>query len=244
MRPSAVLLERQLVARLESERTRLGNSELQDRVVALARGRAARRTLDLGSGCGELVERLGAEGIRAAGLDLCGKLLARARRGASRSPLLVQGDAERLPVASGSLDLLTCVLVAHYLKDPRRAFSEAARVLRPEGSFIVADRIASPEPRLREIQQRIESLRNPAVGRLLSSQELSETLRRSGFRVGLVEFVEDTLPLDEWLAGLDSERISGIRHQLLLAPAELGGLRFDAPDRIRLRIDLLLAQKI
>jgi ubiquinone/menaquinone biosynthesis C-methylase UbiE len=244
MRPSAILLERQLEARLESERTRLGSSTLQDRVIELVQGRGERRGLDLGTGCGEFLERLRAAGIRAAGLDLCGKLLARGRRNATCTSELVQGDVERLPVASKRLDLVTCLLVAHYLKNPRRAFCEAARVLRPQGSFVLADRIASPDPRLREIQQRIETLRNPSVQRLLSSQELSEHLQRAGFRVQLVLFIEDALPLSEWLAGLDPERVSRIRQELLLAPPELGGLRFDAPDRIRLRIDLVLAQKL
>jgi SAM-dependent methyltransferase len=244
MKATAILLERQLEARLESERTRLGNADLEDRVVDLVKSRGARRILDLGAGTGDLVERLGAAGIRASGLDLCGKMLARARRSAKQTPELLQGDMERLPVASLRLDLVTSVLVTHYLKEPGRAFSEAARILRPGGSFIVADRIASPDPRLREIQQRIESLRNPAVQRLLTSQELVETLGLAGFRVELVEFVEDTLPLDVWLAGVDGERTQRIRQQLLLAPAELGGLRFDAPERIRLRIDLILARKI
>jgi SAM-dependent methyltransferase len=244
MRPTAILLERQLEARLETKRTRLGNADLLDRVVELVRGRGARRILDLGSGCGEFLERLGAQGIRAAGVDLCGKLLARARRNAARTPELLQGDVEQLPIASRRLDLVTCLLVAHYLKHPWRALGEAARVLCPEGWIILADRIASPEPRLREIQQRIESLRNPSVRRLLTSQELSENLQRAGFRVQLVEFIEDTLPLDEWLAGVAPYQIARIRQELLLAPPELGGLHFDAPDRIRLRIDLVLAQKL
>jgi SAM-dependent methyltransferase len=243
MRPRAVLLERRLEARLKAERARVGNTALVERVAELVRGRGARRILDLGTGCGELPARLTAEGVPAAGLDLCGKLLARARKTATRPLKLLQGDVECLPVASGRLDLVTSLLVAHYLENPLEAFREAARVLRPRGWIVAADRIVSPDPALREIHQRIETLRNPSVRRLLSSQELSELLRCAGFRMQLLEFVEDTLPLDEWLAGLDAERKSRVHRQLLRAPAELGGLRFDAPDRVRLRIDLVLAQK-
>ena len=243
MRPTALLLERQLEARLAAERSPHGNTQLVDRVAELVRGRDVRRALDLGTGGGELLPRLAAEGIAAAGLDLCGKLLQRGRRSARRPLELLQGDVERLPIRSRKLDLVTCLLVAHYLPDPLRAFREAARVLRPEGWFVAADRIASPDPRLRKIQQRIETLRNPSVRVLLTSQELSELLRRAGFRVQLLEFVEETVPLDQWLAGLDAGRASQVRRELLLAPPELGGLRFDAPDRIRLRVDLVLAQK-
>ncbi len=243
MRPAALLLERQLEARLETLRSRVGSEELIDRVAELVRGRGVRRALDLGTGCGDLPARLGAEGIRSAGLDLCGKLLLRARKNAVRPLDLLQADVERLPIGSGRVDLVTSLLVAHYLSNPLGAFLEAARVLRPRGWIVAADRIISPDPGLRDIQQRIETLRNPSVRRLLSSRELSDLLRRAGFRVQLVEFVEDTVPLGEWLAGVDAERTSRVRRELLLAPPELGGLRFDAPDRIRLRIDLLLAQK-
>jgi SAM-dependent methyltransferase len=243
MKPAAALLERRLEARLEAERCRVWSVALHERVADLIRGRGARRILDLGTGCGELPQRLQAEGTPAVGLDLCGSLLQRARRSAARPLHLVQGDAERLPIASGRFDLVTSLLVAHYLKDPLGAFREAARVLRPQGWIVAADRIASPEPGLREIQQRIETLRNPSVQRVLTSQELGELLRRAGFRVQLLEFVEDTVPLGEWLAGIHAEQASQVQRELLLAPSELGGLRFDAPDRIRLRIDLVLAQK-
>jgi SAM-dependent methyltransferase len=244
MEPSALLLERRLEARLEAERCRVWSAALHDRVAELVRGRGARRILDLGTGCGELPQRLRAEGIPAIGLDLCGKLLHRARRSAARPLDLLQGDAERLPIASGRFDVVTSLLVAHYLKNPLEAFREAARVLRPQGWIVAADRITAADPGLRETHQRIEALRNPSVQRLLASKELSELLRRAGFRVQLLEFVEDTLPLDEWLAGVDPERACRVHRELLMAPSELGGLRFDAPDRIRLRIDLVLAQKV
>lgn len=244
MRPTAVRLERALRLRLESGDGRLGSPGLVARVVELARGRG-RRVLDLGSGCGGLVARLGAEGIPAVGLDLCQAALERARRDAGAGIPLVQADVERLPIASRQVDLVTCLLVAHYLARPGRAFSEAARVLRPDGWLVVADRISSPDPALRERHQRLESLRNPSVRRLLTSRELGEEVARAGFRVRLVDFVEETVGLDEWLAGVDPRAASRIRKELTSAPVvELGGIRVEAPGLVRLRIDLVLAQRV
>jgi SAM-dependent methyltransferase len=244
MRSTVEELERRLQARLQSEESRPGSPELLARVADLIRGRGARRILDLGTGCGELLSLLRKEGLQAVGLDLCGTLLGRARVNTSPSTPLIQGDVERLPLASGRVDLVTLLRVVHYLGRPEAALSEAARVLRPGGWLILADRIAASEPSLREIHQRIESLRNPSVRRLLTSQELGDSVRDAGFRVRLVEFLEETISLASWLAGVGPERAARIREELANAPAlDLGGLRFEAPDQIRIRIDLCLAEK-
>src|ERR1700687_4847191 len=107
MRSTAGELERRLQARLQSEESRPGRPELLARVAGMIRGRGARRILDLGTGCGELLALLPREGLQAAGLDLCGTLLGRARLNSPTGTPLIQGDVERLPLASGRVDLVT-----------------------------------------------------------------------------------------------------------------------------------------
>jgi len=51
--------------------------------------------------------------------------------------LLVQGALDALPFADGSLDLITCNMVAEHLDDPGKSFGEVARCLRTLGVFIV-----------------------------------------------------------------------------------------------------------
>jgi SAM-dependent methyltransferase len=50
---------------------------------------------------------------------------------------LVRGSLNHLPFADNSLDLITCRMVVEHLDQPREAFAEAARSLRPGGAFIV-----------------------------------------------------------------------------------------------------------
>lgn len=50
---------------------------------------------------------------------------------------LVLANAERLPFASSSFDLVTASMVAEHLEHPERVFEEVARVLRPGGKFVV-----------------------------------------------------------------------------------------------------------
>ena len=50
---------------------------------------------------------------------------------------LVRGSLYNLPFADGSLDLITCRMVVEHLAQPRNAFAEVARCLRPGGAIVV-----------------------------------------------------------------------------------------------------------
>ena len=92
------------------------------------------RVLDVGCGAGEQLERLLRTGVEAVGVepsqDLVDRLVGRGLRA-------VRGEAERLPVESGSFDGLICKVVVPYT-DERLAIAEWARVLRPGGRVLAA----------------------------------------------------------------------------------------------------------
>ena len=50
---------------------------------------------------------------------------------------LIQGSLYDLPFADNSFDLITCRMVVEHLAQPRHAFSESARCLRPGGAIVV-----------------------------------------------------------------------------------------------------------
>ena len=50
---------------------------------------------------------------------------------------LVLGSGDDLPFQNGSFDLVTCNMVVEHFRDPKKAFSEMARVLSPGGYLIV-----------------------------------------------------------------------------------------------------------
>lgn len=114
---------------------------LYDRVVDDAQrivGSDRAVILDVGSGPGDLVRSL-AERMPAAfvsGVEPEADMRAIAtRRGAS----VVDGSAEALPVASGSVDLIVSTLSAHHWPDPAEALAEFARALRPGGEARIYD---------------------------------------------------------------------------------------------------------
>jgi SAM-dependent methyltransferase len=109
-----------------------------DLVVDHASVSAGAAALDLACGAGRHVDHLRHRGLRAAGLDLSLSLLRIARRDALP---VVRADMRRLPVASGSLELVTSFFTSFgYFPDPaddERVLEEIRRVLRPGGTFAV-----------------------------------------------------------------------------------------------------------
>ncbi|MCP8689090.1 malonyl-ACP O-methyltransferase BioC [Marinobacterium sedimentorum] len=99
------------------------------------------RVLDLGSGTGYftplLRQRYGASNLLS--LDLAQGMLAYARQHRpDANAAWICGDAEALPLAGDSLDLIFSSLAIQWCEQPARLFAEVARVLRPGGRFMVA----------------------------------------------------------------------------------------------------------
>ena len=93
--------------------------------------------LDVGCGTGWIAAglRRSAPEVTAVGLDLSAGMLDRARA-AGAWPLL-RGDGTRLPVATGSVDVVACRGVLHHLPDVDAALREWRRVLRPGGAVVI-----------------------------------------------------------------------------------------------------------
>lgn len=183
-------LEGFLEARLDAGRPTLGDPVLASHVADDLGRVAGRRILDVGCGTGDLAAMLAAAGAQVWGVDVCARLVARAREGRG----FVAADAVRIPFASETFHDATCVLVLHYVADPGRALGEIARVVRPVGRFVLADRIAPDDPEARARQDRVEQARNPFLRRILPSGEIESLLRGAGFEVVGTEDHERAVP--------------------------------------------------
>ncbi|RVD61402.1 metalloregulator ArsR/SmtB family transcription factor [Mesorhizobium sp. M2D.F.Ca.ET.185.01.1.1] len=99
--------------------------------------------LDLGTGTGRLLEIFAPLYRRGVGIDMSREMLTVARANLDKAGIanaqVRQGDIFSPPVERNAFDLVTIHQVLHYLDDPARAISEAARLLRPSGRLIVVD---------------------------------------------------------------------------------------------------------
>lgn len=97
--------------------------------------------LDVACGTGNATIPAAAAGARATGLDLTPELLEGARRRAADAGVeieWVEGDAEALPFADGSFDVVLSTFGCMFAPDHKLTAAEIARVLRPGGRLGIA----------------------------------------------------------------------------------------------------------
>jgi len=95
--------------------------------------------LEFGCGAAQFGIRVARRGASVVGLDFSANQLAAAPANMASAGVtfpLVRGDAEELPFADASFDLVFCDHGAVGFTDPTRTVPEVARVLRPGGRFV------------------------------------------------------------------------------------------------------------
>ena len=103
---------------------------------------AGRRALDVGCGAGVMATELASQGLRVAAVDTVPRMLQLTQERATRLGLegsisVTRCDAQRLPFASQTFDLVVALGVISWLDSPLSAVTEMVRVCRPGGYALV-----------------------------------------------------------------------------------------------------------
>ncbi|WP_235861589.1 class I SAM-dependent methyltransferase [Tersicoccus phoenicis] len=102
--------------------------------------------LEIGGGSGAMaaaiIESNGQVNLTTTDIDLA--MVQAAQRSLAGLPIETrQADAAALPFADGSFDMVLSFLMLHHVVEWEQAIAEAARVLRPGGSFVGYDLLSS-----------------------------------------------------------------------------------------------------
>ena len=140
-----------------------------DRILDLVvgGGRGSLDALDVGCGTGFLSLELARRGHRVTGIDFAPQMLAEARKKAAAQGVAVrfeEGDAEQLPFAEGSFDLVMTRHVLWTLPHPEQAIDEWIRVLRPGGRLAAMDSQFDPSVLERSPQNARSSAEYAGIG--------------------------------------------------------------------------------
>jgi ubiquinone/menaquinone biosynthesis C-methylase UbiE len=133
------------------------------------------RTLEIGSGTGYFTLNLLRAGLieQATCSDISPGMLETLQTNAARLGLEVHtepADAERLPFADNSFDLVFGHAILHHIPDLPRAFTEFERVLAPGGTVLFAGEPSRYGDRLARVPKRLASAAAPLWRRAIGAE--------------------------------------------------------------------------
>jgi len=144
--------------------------------------------VDVGCGTGWLLRRAASQrpGLVGVGIDLSSGMIRQARmRGGGPTFLCADWESVALDsvraAAGGAADVLTCVSVLHYFRDPGAALARMGALLQPGGLLILLDRAKEKSP-LTVLWDFLHRFVIRDHCRFYSTSELRALLRDAGFQ--------------------------------------------------------------
>lgn len=160
------------------------------------------RVLDVATGGGHAAFALAPGAAEVVALDLTRPMLEVAHKEAIARHLTniryLEGDAQDIPCAEGSFDVVVCRQASHHFPRIRQAIQEWARVLKPAGKLLLVDSIAPEEPELDAFLNAIEILRDPSHARNHRISEWRTFLTEAGFELLTVREWGIVLEVANW----------------------------------------------
>ncbi|HET7580816.1 MAG TPA: class I SAM-dependent methyltransferase [Bacillales bacterium] len=95
----------------------------------------------------------------------------------------VEGDAENIPFAAETFNLVTCRIAPHHFPDVERFATEVHRVLKNNGQFLLDDNIAPEADEFDQFYNTIEKRRDYSHHRALKKTEWLRMLELQGFEI-------------------------------------------------------------
>lgn len=109
-----------------------------------------------------------------------------------------EGDVESLPFEDDTFDIVATRYSAHHWLHPENALAEFKRVLKPQGTFVISDIMASADYAQDTFLQTLELLRDPSHVRDYSIAEWGRMMAEAGFASEVVYTFNLVLNFATW----------------------------------------------
>jgi ubiquinone/menaquinone biosynthesis C-methylase UbiE len=159
--------------------------------------------LDIACGPGAFVLALAPRVHSARGIDLTPEMLHRALGFRAEKQIanadFVRGEAEQLPFAPGSFNLVSCQCAFHHMPKPKVILNEMVRVMKPEGRLVIIDPVAPESDSKFEIYNHIELLRDPSHTLTLRLTEFLRLFDEAGLEIQRQSLRRRQRSFDNWI---------------------------------------------
>ena len=182
--------------------------------------------LDVATGTGNTALTFAPFVAHVTGIDLADQMLSAARTRALEERVtnatFLEGSAESLPFADASFDLVTSRHAPHHFRDAAKFLSEVARVLKPNGRFVMADQVTLEVGNQTWVDE-YQRTRDPSHFTQRTAQQWRELARAAGLTWVRDSIVPYRLEFAWWtsMAGCDDAQISRLLELLTAAPQEI-----------------------
>jgi ubiquinone/menaquinone biosynthesis C-methylase UbiE len=233
------LVQQQFAKNAESYATSAshGRGASLGRAVELARPHATDRALDVATAAGHTAMALAPHVRSVVGLDLTLAMFVPAARLARERGLAniawLAGDVERMPVASGSFEIVVCRISLHHWPDAARGIQEMARVARSGGRVVLVDNVVPDDAHLAEFVNHYERVRDPSHHRCYSLNQLQTMFVAAGLRIESTEQSDKAIGFDDWVKRMQVPipLIADLR-LMLQTPEAAATLRPESPSGV------------
>jgi ubiquinone/menaquinone biosynthesis C-methylase UbiE len=200
------------------------------RLVQLTQPQPAWRVLDVATGAGHTAFAFAPHVAQVIATDITPEMLGETVLGAEKRGLhnvtTQSADAEELPFAAASFQLVTCRIAPHHFPDVPAFLRACGRVLQPGGLLAVVDNIVPDDPQAAAYVNQIEKLRDPSHARCLSLSEWLVAFAAAGFVVEHHEVAPKAIAFNEWAGRMVSDPATLAQLQRLLRDAPLAAAEF------------------
>lgn len=190
------------------------------------------RVLDLAAGTGKLTRQLVRRGLDVIAVEPSDEMRAVLERVVPEAEALA-GAAEAIPLPDGSVDAVTVGQAFHWF-EPKEAFAEMRRVLRPGGGIaLLWNRWDEEDPILSQVDALLRDIRPPAVAR---GEEWESDYERQAFRQLRPMTIEAIV---EW-AGSTSGWVNAPREKQREIESEIRRLEPAHPGEVSIVTDVVV----
>jgi SAM-dependent methyltransferase len=170
-------------------------------LIELLKPQASETALDVAAGTGFTTMELAKHVSHVTALDITEEMLDEARKLALTNHVenisFKIGEAERIPFADASFDIVTTRRAPHHFANVDGFLVEAKRVLAPKGRLGVVD--MSPPEGSEEFFNNIERIRDATHTTALTPTEWNDKVTRAGFTIRELRVLPEALAFERWL---------------------------------------------